>query len=63
LRERAHDERPRGVRETLELFEVFGDMMPRVAALDRCTDEDRALLGRLQLDQGLDGVLAYGGAA
>jgi hypothetical protein len=55
LGERADDERARGVREPLEFLEVLGDVMARVGALDGRADEDGALLGRGELDQGADG--------
>ena len=54
LRERADDERARGIGEALEFVEVLGDVMARVGALDRRADQDGPLLGGVEFYQGLD---------
>jgi hypothetical protein len=54
LRQRPDDDGARGVGEPLELIEVLGDVVARGRPLDGSADEERALLRRLEVDEGLD---------
>jgi hypothetical protein len=50
LRHLADDGCSRRVRELGQFFQVLAELLARARGLDRCPDENGALLGRMEID-------------
>jgi hypothetical protein len=63
LRQGAGDDGAGGVDEAFEFLEVLIDLMPRVGSLERRSDENCAVDGRVKVYWGSDNRQARGGGS